>query len=243
MPQSMPQLCYASARSSCNAWHAHCASALVFMPLLCPRLTPAPLTPRPCPPLPASPSSGPNNNLASNINVGLGSRPFKSGGSTSRGAYAAANNTWWNIYPANRRALALPPCSYGPLLTWVGLYGAPDDAGWKDDNSDRRKLLQQDDEPSDGASNNRNSSISTAGSYSPSLVTDGPGWDRNRAPLAAPAGVVVSGTVAGGAKAAAGHRFPGWCAGARWWVENTEAGRGIQPPDLHAAMVAKRLRR
>jgi hypothetical protein len=44
---------------------------------------------------------------------------------------AGANNTWWNIYATKAKgggetkALALPPCSFGPLLTYVGNFGSP----------------------------------------------------------------------------------------------------------------------
>ncbi|EFN53345.1 hypothetical protein CHLNCDRAFT_137073 [Chlorella variabilis] len=70
---------------------------------------------------------GVHNNLWSNIDVGLGSRTFQSSGAASKGAHAAANNTWWNIYASSRptASLAIPDCGYGPLLNYVGGFGPP----------------------------------------------------------------------------------------------------------------------
>jgi hypothetical protein len=66
--------------------------------------------------------AGSHSNLFSNINFGAGTRPFASGGASGRGAHSGANNTFWNLW-ANRQ-LALPPCTYGPMLTFVGDFGA-----------------------------------------------------------------------------------------------------------------------
>ncbi|KAL4433787.1 hypothetical protein ABPG75_000228 [Micractinium tetrahymenae] len=68
-----------------------------------------------------------HNNLWSNIDVGEGTRPFSSSGQTVRGAHAAANNTWWNIYSSAGTDLYLPDCDFGPLLNFVGQYGPPQD--------------------------------------------------------------------------------------------------------------------
>ncbi|EFN53338.1 hypothetical protein CHLNCDRAFT_137066 [Chlorella variabilis] len=78
--------------------------------------------------------AGSHSNLFSNINFGAGTRPFWSGGEKSRGAHSGANNTFWNLW--GDRALELPPCSYGPMLTFVGNFG-----GQK--SSRRRELLAQ----------------------------------------------------------------------------------------------------
>lgn len=61
-------------------------------------------------------------NLFSNLNVGLGTRPFESGGKQSRGAHSGRGNTYWNLHSQSGRALNLPGCQFGPFLTFVGRY-------------------------------------------------------------------------------------------------------------------------
>lgn len=81
------------------------------------------LPPRPTSAPPRSSAlAGSHSNLFSNINFGAGTRPFASGGAGGRGAHSGANNTFWNLYAS--RQLALPDCSYGPMLTFVGNFGA-----------------------------------------------------------------------------------------------------------------------
>ncbi|EFN53340.1 hypothetical protein CHLNCDRAFT_137068 [Chlorella variabilis] len=83
---------------------------------------------------------GPHNNLASNINLGRGTRAFHSGGNTVRGTHAAANNTVWNVGPASKRQVALPGCDFGPHLVFVGSYAPPTPGAEGDSNSgDRRR--------------------------------------------------------------------------------------------------------
>lgn len=69
-----------------------------------------------------------HNNLLSNIDVGAGTRPFSSSGQVIRGAHAAANNTWWNIYSSRGTDLNLPDCDFGPLLNFVGSYAPPENS-------------------------------------------------------------------------------------------------------------------
>lgn len=38
---------------------------------------------------------------------------------------AGANNTWYNIHSSSNKPIPLPPCSYGPLLTFIGNFGKP----------------------------------------------------------------------------------------------------------------------
>lgn len=72
--------------------------------------------------------SGSHSNLFSNVDMGAGTRPFASGGAENRGAHSGANNTFWNLY--GDKQLALPPCDYGPLLTFVGDFGAVKGEPW-----------------------------------------------------------------------------------------------------------------
>lgn len=156
---------------------------------------------------------GAHNNLLSNINTGFGTRAWDSGGNTIRGKYSAANNTWWNIAPqAAGGQLRLPPCQFGPMLRFVGNYLLP---------------------------------------------TTGDGWDgkwgssdrrRSRALLADVGGGSGSGAMV---EAAARRRvdpidttyrqFPNWCSSEDWFVENQAPGSQLEPADLHASMVARRL--
>ena len=54
---------------------------------------------------------------------------------------AAANNTWWNVLPADKdKQVALPPCDFGPLLAFVGNYGEPERPRKLKGEGDRRLL-------------------------------------------------------------------------------------------------------
>lgn len=79
------------------------------------------------------PAAAVHNNLFTNINTGLGLRTFASGGEKSRGANAAANSTWWAVYPSPTRPVSVPSCDFGPMLTFFGSWLAP---------SPRRRLQQ-----------------------------------------------------------------------------------------------------
>jgi hypothetical protein len=59
------------------------------------------------------------SSLFSQLDVGAGTRPFNSGGSSNRGPHAGAYNTYWNIRGAG--SLQLPPPDFGPLLNFVGV--------------------------------------------------------------------------------------------------------------------------
>ena len=59
------------------------------------------------------------SNLFTNVDCGLGTRPFASGGSFDRGAHSGAYNVYWNIRAVN--PLKLPAKEFGPLLTFVGI--------------------------------------------------------------------------------------------------------------------------
>lgn len=61
------------------------------------------------------------SSLFSQIDCGVGTRPFDSGGSGDRGAHAGAYNTYWNIRAAG--PMKLPPPDFGPLLNFVGVGG------------------------------------------------------------------------------------------------------------------------
>ena len=58
------------------------------------------------------------SSLFSNLNCGLCSRPFNSGGSSDRGAHSGAYSTYWNV--RGEREVELPPADFGPLLNFVG---------------------------------------------------------------------------------------------------------------------------
>lgn len=83
-----------------------------------------------------------HNNLFTAINTGLGARTFNSGGNGDRGANSAANSTWWNVRPASGVAVAIPDCSFGPLLNFFGAWLEP---------GPKRGLLQAADGPAAGA--------------------------------------------------------------------------------------------
>ena len=59
------------------------------------------------------------SSLFSQLDLGAGTRPFNSGGSSNRGPHAGAYNTYWNIRAA--KPLQLQPTDFGPLLNFVGL--------------------------------------------------------------------------------------------------------------------------
>lgn len=66
-----------------------------------------------------------HNNLFSQLDTGLGSRTFNSGGAKDRGAYSGANTTWWNVFPASKKKVNLPDCTFGPLLNFFGSWNEP----------------------------------------------------------------------------------------------------------------------
>jgi hypothetical protein len=66
-----------------------------------------------------------HNNLFSNLDTGLGTRTFNSGGAKDRGAYSAANTTWWNMFPTGKKKVNLPDCTFGPLLNFFGSWNEP----------------------------------------------------------------------------------------------------------------------
>jgi hypothetical protein len=57
--------------------------------------------------------------LFSQLDVGAGTRPFNSGGSSNRGPHAGAYNTYWNIRGAG--PVQLPAADFGPLLNFIGV--------------------------------------------------------------------------------------------------------------------------
>jgi len=59
------------------------------------------------------------SSLFSNLNCGVCSRPFNSGGSSNRGAHAGAYSTYWNVKGTSE--LKAPPQDFGPLLNFEGL--------------------------------------------------------------------------------------------------------------------------
>jgi hypothetical protein len=78
----------------------------------------------------------PYANLYTDLDLGQGSRPFRSGGAAGTGPNAAAHQTFWNL--KSRQPLTLPDAGFGPLMNYVGLQtresaalrvGARSDAG------------------------------------------------------------------------------------------------------------------
>lgn len=59
------------------------------------------------------------SSLFSQLDVGAGTRPFNSGGSSNRGPHAGAHNTYWNIQATV--PLQLPAVDFGPMLNFVGV--------------------------------------------------------------------------------------------------------------------------
>jgi hypothetical protein len=58
------------------------------------------------------------SSLFSNLDCGLCSRPFDSGGSGNRGPHSGAYSTYWNVH--GERELKLPAADFGALLNFVG---------------------------------------------------------------------------------------------------------------------------
>ncbi|WIA15873.1 hypothetical protein OEZ85_012625 [Tetradesmus obliquus] len=61
----------------------------------------------------------PYANLYTDLDLGQGSRPFRSGGAAGAGPHAAAYQTFWNL--KSRQPLTLPDAGFGPLANYVGL--------------------------------------------------------------------------------------------------------------------------
>lgn len=63
--------------------------------------------------------AAPYQNLFSNIDLGIGSRPFACGGGGDRGSHTARYATFWNI--RSDQPLELPEPDFGPSMTFVGM--------------------------------------------------------------------------------------------------------------------------
>lgn len=61
----------------------------------------------------------PYGTLWTALDLGAGTRPFKSGGSKQRMPHSAALSTFWNL--TARRSIELPPSDFGPMLNFVGV--------------------------------------------------------------------------------------------------------------------------
>lgn len=62
--------------------------------------------------------AAPYTTLWTELDLGLGERPWQSGGRRDRGPHTAAYDTLWNLRAD--RPLALPDADYGPRMTFVG---------------------------------------------------------------------------------------------------------------------------
>ncbi|MFK7989191.1 MAG: glycosyl hydrolase family 28-related protein [Sandaracinaceae bacterium] len=62
--------------------------------------------------------AAPYATLWTELDLGAGERPFRSGGRGDRGPHTASYDTLWNVRGA--RALSLPAANYGPTMTFVG---------------------------------------------------------------------------------------------------------------------------
>jgi hypothetical protein len=60
--------------------------------------------------------------LWTDLDVGRGTRVWKSGGAGNRGPHTAAYDTLWNVH--GQRPLPLPPADYGPRMNLAGFAGA-----------------------------------------------------------------------------------------------------------------------
>lgn len=59
-------------------------------------------------------------NLVADINLGAGSRAFKSGGNSAMGAHSGILNTYWNLRAPGGKPVALPDCDWGAKLNFRG---------------------------------------------------------------------------------------------------------------------------
>ena len=61
----------------------------------------------------------PYANLYTNLDMGLGKRPFNSGGGAGAGPNAGSFQTFWNL--KSKQALTLPKADFGPYINFIGL--------------------------------------------------------------------------------------------------------------------------
>eukprot|EP00775_Hariotina_reticulata_P003015 gene3015-3295_t len=62
----------------------------------------------------------PYANLYTNLDMGAGSRPFRSGGGAGAGPNSASYQTFWNL--KSRQPLQLPDGGFGPQINFVGVW-------------------------------------------------------------------------------------------------------------------------
>ncbi len=125
--------------------------------------------------------------------------------------------TWWNLSQQSGRAIALPPCDYGPLLLFVGSWLPPAASSDSSANADSVDLP-----------------LASAAAAAPSAAAP-----SAAAPSAAAPGL---GTQEEAATWAAALAAPGWCAQQRWRVEMLSPGYQLWPADLATAQLAARKR-
>ena len=133
---------------------------------------------------------------------------------------AAANVTWWNLYPSGSSSapLALPSCDFGPQLFFAGNWGAPSKSS--NDGGDRRRRLLA------------GTDTALAGSQAPeAAAAPGPSESRRN---------VISSSLDGTGERAAALSMASYCAQQKWRVEEVDPGMQLWPADIYAAMVAAR---
>jgi hypothetical protein len=70
--------------------------------------------------------SAPYMMLYANIHLGVGRRPFTTGGRPRTGQPTAGYSTFWNIRKKDGKAIPLPSCRYGPNLMFIGNFKGRD---------------------------------------------------------------------------------------------------------------------
>ncbi|KAI7840897.1 hypothetical protein COHA_005425 [Chlorella ohadii] len=175
--------------------------------------------------------AGVHNNLFTNIDTGRGTRAFQSGGAKDRGANSAANNTWWNMHPSDDGITGLPSCSFGPLLNFFGLWGAPGSG------KGGRRLLAGEAQAAAASGRVRHTSLAAGAVTDPGRVQAAAADDwQDGGSTDAP----QDGSSDSGSGSRAWANAESWCTREGWWVEQVSSGKGVWPPDLHRAQVDAR---
>ncbi len=86
----------------------------------------------------------PYGTLWTNLDMGAGTRPFGSGGSSNRLPHSAAFSTFWNL--TARTTMALPAADFGPTLNFVSVNATASNprADWSIENISSAQICQND---------------------------------------------------------------------------------------------------
>lgn len=135
------------------------------------------------------------------------------------------------MHPSDDGITGLPSCSFGPLLNFFGLWGAPGSG------KGGRRLLAGEAQAAAASGRVRHTSLAAGAVTDPGRVQAAAADDwQDGGSTDAP----QDGSSDSGSGSRAWANAESWCTREGWWVEQVSSGKGVWPPDLHRAQVDAR---